>query len=85
MTSLKRNPLTPDIPAISETLPGYDFPTWTAMVGPPGMSREAVSRIHTAMDSALKQKDLVDKFAQAGTVPLPITPDDLKGLIDAET
>ena len=85
VTSLKRNPLTPDIPAISETLPGYEFPTWTAMVGPPGMSREVVTKIHAAMDSALKQKDVVDKFAQAGTLPFYITPDGLKGLIDADT
>jgi tripartite-type tricarboxylate transporter receptor subunit TctC len=85
VTSLKRNPLTPDIPAISETLPGYEFPTWTAMVGPPGMSREVVTKIHAAMDSALKQKDVVDKFASAGTLPFYITPDGLKGLIDVDT
>jgi tripartite-type tricarboxylate transporter receptor subunit TctC len=85
VTSLKRNPLTPDIPAISETLPGFDFSSWTAMVGPPGMSRELVDKIHAAMDSALKQKDVVDKFAQAGTLPLFLTPDELKALIEADT
>ncbi len=45
VTSLKRNPATPDWPAISETLPGFDFPSWTALVGPPGMSRDQVTRI----------------------------------------
>ena len=70
VTSLKRNPLTPDWPAISETLPGYDFPTWTAMVGPPGMSREIVNKIHAAMDSALKQKDVVDKYAAGRNHPV---------------
>ena len=85
VTSIKRNPLTPDIPAISETLPGFDFSSWTAMVGPPGMPRELVNRIHAAMDSALKQKDVVDKFAQAGTLPLFLTPDELKALIESDT
>jgi len=85
VTSIKRNPLTPDWPAISETLPGYDFPTWTAMVGPPGMSRETVNRIHAAMDSALKQKDVADKLAAVGTLPFFIKPEDLKALIDADT
>ena len=85
VTSIKRNPLTPDWPAIAETLPGYEFPTWTAMVGPPGMSRDVVNKIHAAMDNALKQKDVVDKLAQVGTVPFFIKPEDLKALIDADT
>jgi tripartite-type tricarboxylate transporter receptor subunit TctC len=85
VTSLRRNPTTPDIPAISETLPGYDFPTWTALVGPPGMRPETVKKIHAAIDGALRQKDVVDKFALAGTNPLLITPDALKALIDSDT
>jgi tripartite-type tricarboxylate transporter receptor subunit TctC len=85
VTSLKRNPLTPDIPAISETLSGYDFPAWTAMVGPAGMKPETVRKIHDAMSNALKQKDVVDKFAQGATNPLLITPDEFKALIDSET
>jgi tripartite-type tricarboxylate transporter receptor subunit TctC len=85
VTSLKRNPLTPDIPAISETLAGYDFPVWTAMVGPPGMRKETVDRIHAAVYSALKQKDVVDKFALAATNPYFITPDDFKALIENDT
>jgi len=85
VTSLNRNPITPDIPAIAETLPGYDFPAWTAMVGPPRMSREVVTKINAAMNDALKQKDVVDKLAQAATLPYIISPDELKSLIDAET
>ena len=37
------------------------------------------------MNQALKQKDVVDKYAQAGTTPLIMTPDELKAFIDAET
>lgn len=85
VTSIKRNPLTPDIPALSETLSGYDFPAWTAMVGPPGMRAETVAKVHAAMVNALKQKDVVDKFAQGATNPLVITPDEFKTLIGTET
>lgn len=85
VTSLKRNPLTPEIPAISETLAGYDFPAWTAMVGPPRMRPETVARIHGAVIHALRQKDIVDKFAQGATNPLLITPEEFKALIDSET
>lgn len=85
VTSLKRNPLTPDWPAISETLPGFDFSSWTAAVGPAGMPRELVNKINAAMTSALNQKDVVDKFAQAATIPLHMTPDELKALIESDT
>jgi len=85
VTLPRRNPLTPDIPPISDTLAGYDFSVWTAMVGPAGMRPEVVARIHAAMDFALKQKDVVDKFAQAATTPYLVTSDQLKALIESDT
>jgi len=85
VTAPARNPLTPDIPAISETLPGYDFSVWTALVGPAGMRPEVINRIHGAVDSALRRQEVVDRFAQAGTSPFFITPDAFKTLIEEDT
>ncbi|WP_029001007.1 Bug family tripartite tricarboxylate transporter substrate binding protein [Azohydromonas australica] len=85
VTSLKRNPLTPDLPAISETLPGFDFSAWTAMVGPAGMSSEVVQRINAAMNQALRHKDVTEKLAQAATLPLILSPEELKALIESDT
>jgi tripartite-type tricarboxylate transporter receptor subunit TctC len=84
VSSLKRNPVSPDWPAISETLPGFDFVSWNALVGPAGMSRDIVNKINAAMNSALKQKDLVARYADAGTIPLVMTPDEVKAYIEAE-
>ncbi|MBK5122256.1 tripartite tricarboxylate transporter substrate binding protein [Burkholderia sp. R-69980] len=85
VSSLKRNPLTPDWPAISEALPGYDFSSWTASVGPVRMSRERVNEINAAINGALKQQAVVAKFAQGGLIPFIKTPNELKALIDTET
>jgi tripartite-type tricarboxylate transporter receptor subunit TctC len=85
VTTQKRNPLTPDIPSIAETLPGYDFPVWTALVGPAGMPPETVSKINAAMDGVLRQKEVVDRFAQAATNPFLIAPDQFKALIESDT
>jgi tripartite-type tricarboxylate transporter receptor subunit TctC len=85
VTSLKRNPLTPDWPAIAETLPGFDFTAWNALVGPAGMAPELVSRIGSAVNQALKEKVVVDRLAASGAVPLVMTPEQLKKFIDAET
>jgi tripartite-type tricarboxylate transporter receptor subunit TctC len=84
VSSLKRNPSTPDWPAISETYPGFDFSAWNALVGPPGMSRDMVAKINAAMNTALKQKEVVDKYAEAGTIPLILTPEETKAYIEAE-
>ena len=85
VTSLKRNPVVPDWPAISETLPGFDFTAWNALVGPAGMPAELVNRISTAMNQALKEKDVVERLAANGTTPLIMTPGEVKAFIDAET
>lgn len=85
VSSLKRNPVTPDWPAISETLPGFDFTAWNALVGPAGMPPELVSRINAAANQALKDKDLIERYAAHGTTPLIMSPAELKAFIEAET
>lgn len=85
VSSLKRNPVTPDWPAISETLPGFDFPSWNALVGPAGMPRDLVSKLSAAVIQAQKRKDVVDRLAESGTVPLIMGADELKTFMNSET
>ncbi len=80
----KRNPIAPDWPAIAETLPGYDFSSWSALVGPAGMPRELVNSINAALSDAIKQKDVVAKLELSGALPWTTTPDELKTHIEAE-
>jgi tripartite-type tricarboxylate transporter receptor subunit TctC len=84
VTSLKRNPATPDWPAISETLPGFDFASWNAFVGPAGMPRPLVDRISVAVAQAQKHPDVVAQLAGQGMVPLVMGPDALRAHMDAE-
>jgi tripartite-type tricarboxylate transporter receptor subunit TctC len=84
VTSLKRNPATPDWPAISETLPGFDFPSWNAFVGPVGLPPEQVHRLGTAIAQALRQPDVVQLLAKEATQPLIMGAEALKTYIDVE-
>lgn len=84
VSSLKRNTTTPDWPAISETLPGFDFPSWNALVGPAGMPHELVTRVSDAVAQAQKLPELVEKYANHGTAPLVMGPDELKAYIATE-
>jgi tripartite-type tricarboxylate transporter receptor subunit TctC len=84
VATLKRNPLAPDWPAISETLPGFDFASWSALVGPAGIPPDVANRISVAVAQVLKQKEMVDKFTEGGTVPMIMTPNELKAFIASE-
>jgi tripartite-type tricarboxylate transporter receptor subunit TctC len=81
---LKRNPLTPDWPAVSETLPGYDINSWSALVGPAGLPRETAIRLSEAVAKILQQPDVIESLGKTGGVPMPMTPDALKTHINAE-
>ena len=85
VSSLKRNPVMPDWPAISETLAGFDFPSWNALMGPTGLPRELVTRVSDAVIKVQKSRDLIDKYATQGAKPLTMGPDELKGFIESET
>ena len=54
ITSLKRSPLLPNLPAISDTIPGFESVTWFGMYGPKGLPAELVSRVNTAVNQALQ-------------------------------
>jgi tripartite-type tricarboxylate transporter receptor subunit TctC len=84
VSTLRRNPLAPDWPAVSETLPGFSFGSWSALVGPPGMPRDVTQRLSAAVAEVLKQKDVADLFAQGGSVPQYMTPAELQAHIDTE-
>jgi tripartite-type tricarboxylate transporter receptor subunit TctC len=84
VSSLKRNPTTPDWPAISETLPGFDFPSWNALVGPAGMPRELVDKLAAAVLQAQKSPELTEKYTQHGTLVMSMGPDQLRSFMDAE-
>jgi tripartite-type tricarboxylate transporter receptor subunit TctC len=80
----KRSPLFPDLPAISELLPGFDFPTWNAFFGPAGMPRELVNRLSTVIAQVQRQPDVSQQLNDAGSPPFVIEPDDLKAFISTE-
>ena len=74
VTSAKRTPLAPDLPAIAEVLPGYESNTWFGLFGPKGLSAEVVTRINTAANQVLKDPEVVDKLTRLGIEPMGGTP-----------
>lgn len=66
VTSAKRNPAFPDLPAISETVPGFDVRSWFGLMGPAGLPRPVVDRLHAEMARIFAQPDVLQRIADMG-------------------
>ena len=84
VTSQKRSPLAPDVPAIAEELPGYELIAWFALVAPAGTPREVVTRVHDVTAKALAKPDVQARFAALGTDVAPMNPEQLAAFIRSE-
>ena len=84
VTSEKRSPLAPEVPAIAEELKGYELIAWFALVAPAGTPADVVSRLHEATARALAKPDTVSRFGTLGTDVGLMSPLQLEGFIRAE-
>jgi tripartite-type tricarboxylate transporter receptor subunit TctC len=81
VSSRKRFVLEPDIPAIAETLPGFEVMSWLGLAAPGGTPRAIVERLNREVGEILKLPDIREKLAGVGNVPLPSTPEDMQDYI----
>jgi tripartite-type tricarboxylate transporter receptor subunit TctC len=69
LVSAQRLSLAPEIPAIAETLPGYDLGIWQNIVAPAGTPSELVDKLHGSIRRVLAMPDVREKLAAAGIEP----------------
>jgi tripartite-type tricarboxylate transporter receptor subunit TctC len=84
ISSAKRSPIVPDVPAVAETIPGYDVEVSYFLLAPAGTPREIIARLHTEAARALHQPDIVERLARDGARPVGNTPEETARYIDAE-
>ena len=85
VTSARRWPSVPDIPAIAETVPGYEATGFYGMSAPRGTPPEVVATLNKAINDVLGDPKLVARFAEIGGVPTPMTPEAYGKYIADET
>jgi tripartite-type tricarboxylate transporter receptor subunit TctC len=66
VTSLQRSNAAPDIPAIAETLPGFDAVAWFGLHAPAGTPEPALAALNAAANAALAREDIRARFADSG-------------------
>jgi len=70
----KRNPQLPDVPSISELLPGYSATSWTALVAPPGTPAPVAQKLAQAISEIVKMPDVQGRLIDAGDESFDSTP-----------
>ena len=84
VTTTKRSPFLPDVPAISETVPGYDTEVWWGLLGPAGMPADLVAKISRDFVAALKTEPVKERLAKFGASPIGSSPQALDAKIHAD-
>jgi tripartite-type tricarboxylate transporter receptor subunit TctC len=85
VTSPQRWPSVPDVPAIAETLPGFESVGFYGISAPKGTPSEIVDLLNKAVGEALKDPKLVARLAEIGGIPKPMTPAEFGKLVTDET
>src|ERR1700759_3142370 len=85
VTSPQRWPGVPDVPAIAETVPGFESVGFYGISAPKGTPPEVIATLNKAVDEALQAPKLVAKLADFGGIPKPMTPEQFGKLISDET
>jgi tripartite-type tricarboxylate transporter receptor subunit TctC len=85
VTSAKRVRILPQVPAIAESLPGYDVSSWFAIMTVAGTVPAILSRLNQETVKAMTSADVRDKLIAAGVEPETGTAEQLAAKVRAET
>jgi tripartite-type tricarboxylate transporter receptor subunit TctC len=84
VSSAKRSPFAPDIPAIGETVPGYSGDLWVALFAVKGTPKEITQKLAQTMQTALADKTLRDKLGAQGAEVMSGTPQQLATMLKGD-
>jgi tripartite-type tricarboxylate transporter receptor subunit TctC len=85
VTSAQRTPLAPDLPPISDVLPGYESNTWFGLFGPRGLPPELVARLNAAANQVLRDAEAIDRLTRLGIEPVGGTPAQFTATLASES
>jgi tripartite-type tricarboxylate transporter receptor subunit TctC len=84
VTSPKRLPQFPDVPAIAEVLPGFESRAWFGLFGPAKMAPELVQRLSNAARTAMQSDTIRKRLEQDAAEPVASSPEDFVRFIKAD-
>src|SRR5216684_4014107 len=84
VTSPQRAKALPVVPAIAETLPGFDIQAWYGFMAPAGTPREIVKKIHDDSVAIIRRADFLERLDRDGIEPVANTPEQFAAQIKAD-
>jgi tripartite-type tricarboxylate transporter receptor subunit TctC len=85
VTAAKRVPALPDVPAIAETVPGYEASVFYGIAAPKDTPPDIIATLNHAVNAVLADPKLKARIAELGGEPMPMTPAQLGNLVAEET
>ena len=85
VTTARRTALVPDIPAIAETVPGYEFIGWYSLFAPAKTPASIVNKLNAGIAKALQTPEFRERFTALGAEPRTSTPQELAGYLRVQT
>jgi tripartite-type tricarboxylate transporter receptor subunit TctC len=84
VTSMKRDPLLPEVPAIAETVKGFELIAWFALFAPAGTPPAIVDRLAAESAKILARSEVRERFALMGIQVAPQSPAELRKFQQSE-
>lgn len=85
VTSLRRSPAAPELLTMDESgLRGFEVYSWIGIMGPAGLPKDIVSRVHAEANRILKLPDVTQRFANLGIDVVGSTPEEFSRIMAAD-
>ncbi len=85
MTAATRVASLPDVPAIGETVPGYEADVYYGISVPKGTPPEIGAKLNEGVNTVLKNPKLQTRIRELGTEPMPMSPGEFGKLVQSQT
>src|SRR5689334_19651063 len=84
VTTGSRAPFLPDVPSMSEAVPGYDTGVWWGLLGPAGLPAGVLEKLSKDFVAALNTDAVKERLAKLGALPIGSTPQQFDAKIHAD-
>ncbi len=84
VTSAKRSSVLPEVPAVSETLPGFDVVGWHGLMAPAGLPKPVIDRLYAETVKVINEPETRERFLQLGGTPGGLPPEEFVAYVRAE-
>jgi tripartite-type tricarboxylate transporter receptor subunit TctC len=84
VTTARRSALLPEVPAISEVIPGYEVALWNGIMGPAGLPAPVVARLASEIVAIVGSPEMRSRLAEQGSDPVGSTPQEFAAFVAAE-